>query len=98
MYIYKLRQKSTGLFLAGFDSRMVPQFTKFGSIYTDKSNFITIKWDIKNHRKGCSWGYVYAKKHNPKRAPEYAEEAISLRPNNFEVVTYFCTEHSVTKP
>lgn len=92
MYIYQLRQKSSGLFFKSFSMHDQPHFSEDGLIFRAKADVLNIKWHIQSRRKQAS--YLF---HNYKygNVAKYAEEARLLRPSNFEVVTYFCSVHSV---
>lgn len=92
MYIYKLRQKSTGLFVVSIDMWGNLHTTSTGKIYSDKRDVKLMMLEIQYFRKELS---SYS---NKGQNTSYVEKVKLLRPNNFEVVTYFCTEHSVTKP
>lgn len=102
MYVYKLRQKSTGKFFARIDSYGVPCFTDSLSgqyIFPDKEEVKEYLADIERYRKTLSHIFTIPKPHRwEHKLEEHAEKAKLLRPGNFELVVYFCTKHSVSKP
>lgn len=93
MYIYQLRQKSSGLFYNGTGEGGEPLFAERGILFHHYWGATPAKCAIAKYRKSQAYS-LFKEGVGP-----YTNFKVKLnrllRPGNYEVVTYFCTLHSV---